>query len=94
MLREIYCIKDIKVAAFISPFAMANEVHAKRYFHELCNDETSTINKYPSDYELFRLGTFDDSSGEMVTEIEFLCNAVSAANEVNTPAHDVINESV
>lgn len=81
MKRNLYCIKDVKVSAFTSPFTMQGDVQAKRYFHEMSNDENTTLSKYPADFELFRLGSFDDSSGELFTGLEFLCNVVTVMSD-------------
>ena len=40
---------------------------AKRSFQERCNDRSHLFFRYPDDFELFMLGTLDDSSGELRT---------------------------
>ena len=82
MRRNLYCIKDVKVAAFTSPFTMPGDVQAMRYFHEIAVDEKTTIFKYPSDFELHRLGSFDDSTGELHSGLKFLSSAVTIVSSV------------
>ena len=40
---------------------------ALRMFAEIANDRTSLVGKYPSDHQLYELGTYDDATAEFKT---------------------------
>lgn len=72
----VYCIKDTK-ASFWKPHTQVNDLVARREFDNLIN--SGKIDFYSvnySDLELWKLGTFDDSNGEIVSEISFICSGV------------------
>lgn len=57
---------DDKAEAYLPPFFVAAPGQGIRLFTDGCNDKESPFGKHPSDYRLYRLGEFDDSSGELV----------------------------
>lgn len=63
MLHRIYSIYDVKSETYSPPFLQKNDVEAKRSFQEVCNDKNSMIAKYPEDFTLCSIGTFNDSIG-------------------------------
>ena len=82
MIVEIFSIKDVKLDAFSSPFSSQGEVQAKRTFHELVEDDKTRIHRYPSDFALYKLGTMNDSSGEMISKVKYLCSANTVRDSV------------
>lgn len=60
---NIYSIKDIKVGVYNVPFFYQHDQQAVRQFMELCNDGKSMICKYPADFELWKLGSYEEESG-------------------------------
>lgn len=65
MKLNIYSIRDLKGANYNTPFAQPTHGTAERSFTELVKDPQSLVHKYPSDYELFHIGSFDDESGKL-----------------------------
>lgn len=65
MILKAYSLLDMKAGAFASPFFMHHDAQAIRAVAELAGDATTLIGRYPSDYALCRIGTFDDASGVM-----------------------------
>lgn len=61
MIYRIFSVYDSKVEAFMKPFYCVSKGEAIRSFSEIANDKTSSIGKYPEDFALFDLGSFDDS---------------------------------
>lgn len=63
MITEIYTIYDAKAKIFNKPFHQHNEEVALRTARTLLDDHSSDIAKHPSDFILYRLGTYDDDTG-------------------------------
>lgn len=67
MTLKIYSIRDQKAEIFNAPFYQKTHGEAERNFQELVNDEKSTVNKYPDDFDLYYLGEYDDNTGKFKT---------------------------
>ena len=65
MQQRMYSIRDSKGEIFNPPFFKHTHGEAERDFHQLCKDEKSMVAKYPEDYDLYYLGTYDNVSGKM-----------------------------
>jgi len=65
MTHKIYSIRDQKAEYFTQPFFKKTHGEAERDFHQLVNDEKSQLNKFPEDFDLYHLGTYDDETGKM-----------------------------
>ena len=59
-----YAIFDSAAGAYMRPFVARSDDEAAREFHRLTNGE-SIIADYPQNYTLFRVATWDDTTGEM-----------------------------
>jgi len=62
----VYSVHDSKVSAFARPFFQRSRGEALRGWEEHCNESESGASKFPHDYALFELGTFDDETGSFV----------------------------
>lgn len=61
----ITAIRDIKIG-YMDPFLQKSEDVAKRSFKTMLNDERNRqIAQYREDMELWVLGTFDETTGEI-----------------------------
>lgn len=67
MKLNAYAIYDVKAGMYSAPFFHHNDGIAHRGFGDLVNDPRTNVNKHPGDYSLFKIGVFDDSSGEIVS---------------------------
>lgn len=78
MKLKIYAIKDIKAKKFCAPYYAPNDELSKRMLHNTVNTEAEDnfLNKYTEDYQLFRLGEFEEETGEIKSDVEFLVNAI------------------
>lgn len=64
MILEVFAVYDSKVATFGPPF-MSNHINeAKRGFREAVNNPQTQLRKYPEDYSLMHLGSFDNQTGK------------------------------
>lgn len=67
MLMKAFSVYDSKATSFMSPFFMINQGVAIRSFKEWSNDPQTMLCKYPTDYVLYEIGSFDDQTGEFVS---------------------------
>lgn len=63
MELKAFSIRDSKGEIFNSPFFKKTLGEAERDFTELCRDEKSMVQKYPEDFDLYYIGTYDDQTG-------------------------------
>ena len=82
MLYSVYCIRD-KYTGFMSPAVDMNDDSAKRNFAYAINNNPGVMNFAPSDYDFYRVATFDSKTGDLrpVQPIEFICNGNEVLNE-------------
>lgn len=69
MQHKIFTIYDEKAKAYLPPFFLPESAQAIRAFTNCINSSEHQFAKNPDDYTLFSLGTFDDSSAELVPGI-------------------------
>lgn len=65
MIVKMFCIYDSKAEAYMQPFFFQATGLAIRAFEDLVRDDKSNISKYPQDFTLFELGTFDDQTAKL-----------------------------
>jgi len=65
MKQFVYCVFDSKVAAYGTPFTTKNEPLAIRSFERACTDPASDLSLFPDDFHLYKIGEFDDDTGEL-----------------------------
>lgn len=63
MIMKVFGVYDLKALAYLQPFFSQSTGAAIRAFEDVVNDGNSPIAKHPGDYQLFELGTFDDTKG-------------------------------
>lgn len=66
MIIQVYAVYDSKARAFCLPFYAPVEAVAVRNFSAGANDATLSLCKHAEDFTLFHIGSFDDSTGELV----------------------------
>lgn len=73
---KIYSIRDDKTEAYLTPFYSHNDTTAKRTV-AISMDGEATHAKYPQDYGLYSLGSFNDQTGQLeATPPTFICNLI------------------
>lgn len=65
MFKTAYSVFDSKALIFGNPFYAVNDQVALRDFATASGDPGSAISKNPSDYTLFRVGTYEDDTGKL-----------------------------
>lgn len=83
MTYGIYAIKDAKTT-FMPANVDYNDASAIRNFEFAARQPDSLLQSHPADYSLWKLGTFDNESGVIVSlwPIEQLADASSILKEV------------
>lgn len=80
---SLYVIFDKKVGAYNKPFPEVNDVMAVRSLHAVLLDDKIQLSMFPECFDLFRIGEFDDQSGEITPEKPcFIVSAVSLKNDI------------
>lgn len=78
MILKVYSLVDRLTGVHSHPFYMAHDQHAVRAAIELAKDRSTQVGKYPHDFELVRLGEFDDVVGVFGNGHRFTFGLVSA----------------
>lgn len=79
MKLEIYTIRDSAAVAYGRPFYAPARGAAIRSFSDEVNRENpeNPLYSHPADFELYYLGVFDDSTGELISQVpELVIRAV------------------
>lgn len=64
-MNKIFSIYDTKAETYSAPFTKLTVGLAVRDFTDAANNADNMIGKYPHDYALFEIGTFDETSGKI-----------------------------
>lgn len=65
MKTPIYNVKDLKVGVWGQPnFQYRNDADALRGFDMASNKQGTQFYEFPQDYAFYKLGTWDDETGE------------------------------
>lgn len=64
MLYGIYCVRDLKTS-FLSPTVDVNDASAVRNFSHAIIASDNIMHTHRSDFELFKLGTFDTDTASI-----------------------------
>lgn len=76
MKIELFSIKD-NLVGHSQPFCAVNEQVAVRQFAGSANaEQPNVVNTYPENKELWKLGTLDDQTGILESEVKYLGRAI------------------
>ena len=64
MKLQMFSVYDQKARTFCTPFFCPNEHVAVRAFGHSANDPTTEVGRYPHDFSIYHLGTFDMETGD------------------------------
>lgn len=81
MLKGVYSLYDEASQSFNVPFYTVHEQEAIRHIGALLLDKNSMVSNFPQDFKLYKLGTFDTSSGVITSlDVPLLVTAASGIN--------------
>lgn len=66
MISKVFSIFDTKGEAFCLPFYKQTKGLAIRDFTDAIKDPQSPYSKYPSEFIMYEIGEYDDSSGSLL----------------------------
>lgn len=64
MINQVYVVRDSKAGAFLRPFFTPTEGLALRAISDALDDSSSDFFRHAQDYDLYRLGSYDDACGK------------------------------
>ncbi len=68
MVQKVFSIWDSKACLYSAPFVCVSTGVGIRAFTSMVCEVGSNLAKYPGDYGLFHLGSFDDVTGVFTNE--------------------------
>jgi len=76
MTKSLYSVLDLRSSIFANPFISVNDMTALRDFGNAVNDLGTTLSKNPEDFQLYKIGSFDDVLGVITPcDRQLLANA-------------------
>lgn len=63
MLRKVYSVRDVKAAEYLGLVIFKTELEAQRFFLLSVTDKRGTMWRFPRDYVIHEVGTFDTETG-------------------------------
>lgn len=78
----VYCIKD-DLEGFMSPWCMTEDPSALRQFEDVIKKDGTMFNMHPEQFNLFKIGTLDTETGDIVPCMEFLANGSTYRSVIN-----------
>lgn len=85
MVKSIFSIRDTKLSTFHLPFFQDSAIQAVRQVKiGMMTTPDMLLTRFPSDYELFELGTFEDVTGsiELYDQKKFITTILALAEEI------------
>ena len=77
MKIKLFAVLDSASGVYDGPVPCTNDNVAKRNFVNLVANENSTVGKNPEHFSLWRVGEWNDATGEVTPEVkECLCYAI------------------
>lgn len=79
MVQRVFCVYDSAARSYGPPFYATGRGVAFRMFEELVNDGRSSVSKWPKDFSLFELGSYNDETAKFcfLDAPERVCDAMS-----------------
>jgi len=63
---DLYSVRDEKANCSYEPQIFKTQVDAIRFFDQAIQNRNTMINKYPDDFTLYKIGSFDERTGIIV----------------------------
>jgi len=96
-MMKLFAVRDVKSDSFGAPMSIISTGIALRGFTETVANPESNLNRYPEDYTLYEVGTYDPSSG-MLTSLhpapQLIASAVSVHPRSKIAATPALEEAV
>ena len=73
---NMYSIKDNAAGTFGAPFVAPNDAMAKRMLQATMQQPKNQINAFAEDFELWKIGIYDEETAEIIKDIQKIANAI------------------
>lgn len=92
MTMKLYAVRDVKADAFGAPMSIATKGLALRSFSDACLQPNSELGRYPEDYMLYELGSYEPNSGKIDANAlpVFLASATDVIAKARSQAADTL----
>lgn len=79
MKNQYYAIRDNLSEMYMTPVLFQNENVALRWFSGVVNqkDQNEVIYNNPADFELWKLGIYDNNTGDLIPMLEKIATGLS-----------------
>lgn len=81
-IHTIISVKDRAIDAYNQPVVVQSIGVAIRSFTDEANNPDSSINKHPTDYDLYEMGTFCDQTGTFLPPEGGIPRVITRAQDV------------
>lgn len=83
MMMKYFAIKDNLANMFMTPVLFQNENMALRWFSGVVNDpkENKIIFDNPADFELWKIGSYENTEGVIKAELDKMATGLSVKKE-------------
>ena len=89
MKLNAYTIYDVASGIYMRPFFSQADGQAIRGFKDIATDADHEVGKHPEDYTLYRIGTYNDTTGKLEGENpEKLATGLEMVSQDRSPTHD------
>ena len=86
MKLNAYTIYDVASGVYMRPFFSQADGQAVRGFKDIATDADHEVGKHPEDYTLYRIGSFNDTTGKMEgEELEKLTTGLECVSADRNP---------
>lgn len=89
MIFQVVAVYDVKARAFAPPFVVSHLDLALRALKDVANNPEHQVGRYPEDFTLYHLGSFDDENANftlleqkrnLATAVQFVSSVQPRAN--------------
>ena len=77
-MLELYAIHDRKVGIYNTPSFSRSLIDVQRSITTVLEDKNSNLRRFHEDFEIYRLGTFDENTGVLTANKPLLICGVTA----------------
>jgi hypothetical protein len=74
-MKMLVALYDRATEAYAPVMTVHTRAEAIRSFRQAVNDQQTPMNKTPTDYELYQVGTYDDQTGKIEAHHEMIARA-------------------
>lgn len=73
---NFYAIYDVKLERYVSPFLAPSDLSAEAMVRDSL-DPHSILSQFPKNFDLIRVGSWDEVSGITGTDCKYVCSVAS-----------------